>query len=650
MLLGRYEVVRKLGEGGMARVLLARAPEGGEVVLKVPFNESVDYAERVRDEARVGLRLSHPNVVETLDLFEHEGRPILVVEYVHGATLQHLRKATGALPAPLVARVGRQVAEALAAIHEATDEAGRPLGILHRDVTPGNVLLTRGGDAKLIDLGIAKGVESRARPTAVGTVRGTMRYLAPELLQGAAHSPATDLWALGIVLLEATLGRRATEGGEREVLAAITRGTITELRGSERLEPALHDGIFALLAPAEARLQKARAAANVLARIEQALGDGTPFAREPVDRVLALIEEQAARDAAFDLADAPTRVRTSRPEPAAEPQVPRAVTMDSFANPFAEPTAATAPMAPSPPAPDAPVVETEAPRPDALPDGGDPRRVTLDAELSDAADTVQMTAAELTERGLEPVSPSTRRRPTTTADMPAAEGALQRAASPATTEQMPALDLARVHGAPVLEAPGAPAASPSVVDTQRFPSPGPAHDPANQGAAELASLRAATPLPSVAPATPQPAPATPEPPPPAVATTAPPAAASEAAFDETERVERGRLPAGEDALDDDELAWKPKRGPWLLVAAIGAVAVVGLALLASGLLHSDEAPAAQAPPADASAAPVEAVPAPVEAAPAGAAATVDKPVETQPTQRPTKKKGKKRRRKARKAR
>jgi serine/threonine protein kinase len=295
MELGRYRVIRKLGEGGMAQVLLAASPGGALVVLKVPFSSNPDFAERLRDEARVGLRLNHPTIVETLDLFEHEGRPILVVEYVDGPSLAQLRRHLGPLPPSLVARLARQVAEGLEAIHAASDEYGTPLNILHRDVAPGNILMSPAGDAKLIDLGIARGIETKSRRTQIGAVRGTMRYLAPELLDGMRHSPATDLWALGVTLFEAALGRRAVEGDERVILAAIVRGTITKLHEGEQINPRLDSGLRALLAPAETRLQRSLAAANIFRRIEEQLG---PPPEAVLKRVRALardLEEESRK-------------------------------------------------------------------------------------------------------------------------------------------------------------------------------------------------------------------------------------------------------------------------------------------------------------------------------------------------------------------
>jgi serine/threonine-protein kinase len=371
MQLGRYEVIRKLGEGGMARVMLGKSSSGDPVVLKVPLRQNQDFAERVRDEARVGLRLNHPSVVDTLDLFEHDGMPILVVEYVEGASLQQLRKHGGPMPPGMCVRVGRQVAEGLAFIHEATDENDQPLNILHRDVAPGNILVTRDGDAKLIDLGIARGMETQAKRTAIGMVRGTMRYLAPELLAGDAHTPATDLWALGIVLFEACLGRRAIEGDERDVLGGITDGRITSLKAGESIPSPLSDGIFALLAEKSARLQRARAAANVLKRIEEQLPPELGWAKGAVQRVL---DRQAERAEVERASWADTQVRPTE-EPA-----PRPVTVESPVDDVtSERTAATvaSQVQPDPPQPRA--------APDLKPALGAPTRLMEQVDLPDAS-------------------------------------------------------------------------------------------------------------------------------------------------------------------------------------------------------------------------------------------------------------------------
>jgi serine/threonine protein kinase len=297
-------------------VLLAKSASGREVVLKIPLSSNADVLERVRDEARVGLRLQHPHIVETLDLFEHDGKPILVVEFVDGATLSQLRKV-GALPASAIVRVGREIAEALTVIHEATDETNRPLGMLHRDVTSANILVSKTGEAKLIDLGIARSVETQARQTQVGAVRGTVRYLAPELLEGKKHSQATDLWALGVVLWESALGRVAVEGDDRTILAMILQGELMKYRPGEALDPRLHDALTALLAKEGARLQKAKAAANIMRRLEVAFGDGRAAAASAVTKCIALGYTERSGPA----------IGEATREALSDPNIPRPVTI-----------------------------------------------------------------------------------------------------------------------------------------------------------------------------------------------------------------------------------------------------------------------------------------------------------------------------------
>ena len=294
MLVGRYTVLRTLGEGGMAKVVLAKSASDQLVVLKVPLFQNPDHYERLRDEARVGLRLNHPSVVETLDLFEHDGKPILVVEYVDGASLAQIREV-GPLPPTAVVRVGRQIAEALDAIHNATDEFNRPLNMMHRDVTPGNILINRDGDAKLIDLGISRSAETIVRNTNAGAVRGTLRYLAPELIEGKKHSAACDLWSLGVVLWEAVLGRTALKGDDKTILKSILDGKLMTYLPGEALAPQMHDTLAALLARPESRLQKAMAAANIFSRLEESFGAGEDAAIKSVERAIALFPRNSQK-------------------------------------------------------------------------------------------------------------------------------------------------------------------------------------------------------------------------------------------------------------------------------------------------------------------------------------------------------------------
>jgi serine/threonine protein kinase len=208
---GRYDVRSLLGTGGMADVYLAHDLElDRDVAVKVL--RDAGGTSRFRAEARTLSRLRHPALVGVLDLGEVDGRPYLVLELVQGTSLAE-RCAQGPLPREEVARVGEQVAAALAYVHEQ--------GVVHRDVSPGNVLLSDDGRVHLADFGIARLVEDHPTLTAAGETLGTAPYLAPEQVRGEEATPAVDVYALGLVLLEALTGRRAFDGIPTE--AALAR-------------------------------------------------------------------------------------------------------------------------------------------------------------------------------------------------------------------------------------------------------------------------------------------------------------------------------------------------------------------------------------------------------------------------------------------
>lgn len=246
MQVGRYQVIGTLGSGGMSKVSLARAPGGELVVLKRQHSPAEDLA--LLDEARLGIRLFHPHIVDHLDLFEHEGRPVLVVEYVSGATLADL-KSTGPLPVPMILRIGQQIADALHYIHSATEEDGTHLGMLHRDVTPANIIVGHDGNARLIDFGIARSRLRRVEVTQEGVLKGTLRYLAPELLSegDAVATIHTDMWGLGMSLWESALGRYAVEGDDPKIFASIITGRTLRLEPGESIDPTLRSAVAQLL-------------------------------------------------------------------------------------------------------------------------------------------------------------------------------------------------------------------------------------------------------------------------------------------------------------------------------------------------------------------------------------------------------------------
>ncbi|MBI5517204.1 MAG: protein kinase [Deltaproteobacteria bacterium] len=213
--LGRYAVVRRLGAGGMAEVFLARSrgAEGIEKLLVVKrilpaFAENPHFRAMFIDEARVALRLNHPNVVQVFG-FESDGPTLLLImEHVDGVDAGHLVGALGRagekLPPPLAAYLTREVARGLHYAHERTDEHGNPLEIVHRDVSPSNVLLAFDGTVRIGDFGIA-----RVRSASLedhGAIKGKFGYMSPEQARGEAVDRRADVFALGVVLVELLTG------------------------------------------------------------------------------------------------------------------------------------------------------------------------------------------------------------------------------------------------------------------------------------------------------------------------------------------------------------------------------------------------------------------------------------------------------------
>jgi serine/threonine-protein kinase len=215
--IGRYVIGPEIASGGMASVHLARMlGKGGfgkTVAMKrlhAQYGRSPEFVTLFQDEARVTSALTHANIVMTLDVLEECDELYLVMEYVHGASLSQIHhRPPGRKPAPLRISVGIVAAmlDGLHAAHEATDYSGEPLNIIHRDVSPQNVLVSFQGVAKLADFGIAKAA-GRVHSTGDGSVMGKIGYMAPEQLLGTAVTTRTDIYAAGVVLWETITGRR----------------------------------------------------------------------------------------------------------------------------------------------------------------------------------------------------------------------------------------------------------------------------------------------------------------------------------------------------------------------------------------------------------------------------------------------------------
>src|SRR5258708_639091 len=204
VLAGRYRVLDRLGAGGMATVYLAEDTRlGRKVAVKRLHSDSPDdAAQRFQREAKVGASLSHPNLVTVFDTVADDEGVLIVMEYVEGENLAALM-ARERIPA-------QQAVAVITAVAAALDHAHQARGV-HRDVKPANILASRDGRAKLVDLGIATATE-RTQITAVGTVLGTPSYMAPEQLEGGKVAKAVDIYALGAVAFELLAGRKARQG------------------------------------------------------------------------------------------------------------------------------------------------------------------------------------------------------------------------------------------------------------------------------------------------------------------------------------------------------------------------------------------------------------------------------------------------------
>ena len=233
-----YEVLGKLATGGMAELFLARAPlpsgaPGPVVVLKriLPhLAEDEDFVRMFRDEAHLAHALRHPNIVRTLDIGPADEH-FFTMEYVHGDDLRAIFNASEArgenVPLPHVLSIALGLTAALHYTHEQTDERGRPLHIVHRDVSPTNVLVGLDGVVKLVDFGVAK-AEAGTHVTRAGTLKGKLAYMSPEQCRADAIDRRSDVFSVGILLYEMTTLRRLFAGeSDVAVLHKVMKGVTT---------------------------------------------------------------------------------------------------------------------------------------------------------------------------------------------------------------------------------------------------------------------------------------------------------------------------------------------------------------------------------------------------------------------------------------
>jgi serine/threonine-protein kinase len=262
---GRYQLVEQVDEGGLSTVWqgVARSSEVfarpvAVKIMKRAFSQvGGPYLQMLLEEARIGARLQHANLIQVIDFITEatpEGpRYCLVMEWIDGVNLKLLTRIEKDMERPLswafVATVGLRTLRGLAAAHEHRGADGKPAPVIHRDVSPQNILLGLNGDVKLSDFGMARARDRIAELTAPGFVKGTLSYMAPEIFVGKLASPASDLFSLGAVLWETLMGERLFHARtDAEVIGKIRTCAVPPIAEKrkgipERLTAAIHKAL-----------------------------------------------------------------------------------------------------------------------------------------------------------------------------------------------------------------------------------------------------------------------------------------------------------------------------------------------------------------------------------------------------------------------
>jgi serine/threonine protein kinase len=219
---GRYALCGEIASGGMATVHLARqvgAAGFARIVaikrLHARYARDPEFVAMFLDEARIVARIRHPNVVQTIDVVAEDGELFLVMEYIHGESLLRLtqmsNRAGRGLPVPVAAAIMVGALHGLQEAHDARGETGEPLGIVHRDVSPHNILVGTDGAARVLDFGVAK-ASQRIQTTLEGQLKGKLSYMAPEQITSRPMDRRTDVYAASVVMWEALTGTKLFQG------------------------------------------------------------------------------------------------------------------------------------------------------------------------------------------------------------------------------------------------------------------------------------------------------------------------------------------------------------------------------------------------------------------------------------------------------
>ncbi len=341
---GKYRLLERLGSGGMAEVWRAEVDYASGVskivALKMIREDLVKVPQFVSlfiDEARITSRISHANVAQVFDFGEVERRPFLAMELVDGPDLETVavaaRESKTELPLSFCAHVVAEVARGLAAAHGLADDTGRSYGVVHRDVSPQNVLISRAGEIKLTDFGIAR-ARDKVTQTETGTVMGKFRYMSPEQVLGQDLDARSDLFSCGILLFELITGTRLFNGRtSAEVVDQIRYQAIPDItRHRPDVDPALDTVMRWTLERNPAK--RCPDAATLARDLERYIHVAHPrFTRDAISRVLdELVPRQAARKSrlafagtervSVDATEPPPDKERSRTLPGATPAAP----------------------------------------------------------------------------------------------------------------------------------------------------------------------------------------------------------------------------------------------------------------------------------------------------------------------------------------
>lgn len=357
---GPYRVVAELARGGMAAVFLAvRADGSGEVVAIKQIHPHLahdpEFVAMLMDEARIASMIHHPSVIEIRDyqLGEVGAQNFIAMEYAEGETLSLVIRDSIArgikLDYAMSASIGADVAGGLHAAHELRGPDGALLEIVHRDVSPQNVILTYDGKVKLTDFGIAKAV-GRLQRTQPGEIKGKLAYMAPEQAYGRPVDRRSDLYSLGVVLYELALGRRLFGGKtDAETIRNIMQHQIPAPRSIDPAFPVAYEEVLLALLTADPaqRFQSAGALERALRSLATSLDPGDIAARR--GEFLRSLEPDRFRQKRSILTQESARARTPT-RPAARPVAASAVA-PAVEAPAPAATASTPPPVATPPRP-----------------------------------------------------------------------------------------------------------------------------------------------------------------------------------------------------------------------------------------------------------------------------------------------------------